>query len=96
LAGQAGFVLAAALIDPGEWPRSTALQAAGRESAALLAVVMPALALAALLEAGVSPLQTFPAAAKAALGLGLAAAVWGWLLLGGPSTPRRQAPLGSG
>lgn len=80
LAGQAGFVLAGALVDPGEWPRRIALQAAGRDAAPLLAVVVPALTLAALLEASVSPLASFPVPAKAALGLGLAAALWAWLL----------------
>jgi uncharacterized membrane protein SpoIIM required for sporulation len=80
LAGQAGFVLAGALVDPGEWPRRLALQAAGRDAAPLLAVVVPALTLAALLEASVSPLASFPAAAKGAVGLGLAAALWVWVL----------------
>jgi uncharacterized membrane protein SpoIIM required for sporulation len=82
LAAQAGFLLAGALVDPGEWPRSAALQAAGAEAAPLLAVVVPALALAALLEAAISPASTFPPWARAALGLALAAALWGWLLGG--------------
>jgi uncharacterized membrane protein SpoIIM required for sporulation len=80
LAAQAGFLLAGALLEPGEWPRSTALQAAGAEAASLLAVVIPALALAALLEAAISPASTFPPWARAALGLALASALWGWLL----------------
>lgn len=80
LAGQAGFILAGALVDPGEWPRRLALQAAGRDAAPLLAVVAPALTLAALLEGSVSPLPSFSAAAKAAVGLGLAAAMWTWVL----------------
>ncbi len=81
LAAQAGFVLAGALVDPGEWPRRVALQAAGREAASLLAVVVPALTLAALLEAGISPTGVFPPLARAALGLGLAGALWSWLLV---------------
>ncbi|HVO18829.1 MAG TPA: stage II sporulation protein M [Anaeromyxobacter sp.] len=85
IAAQAGFVLAAALVDPGEWPRRTALQVAGRESAMLLAVVVPALVLAALLEAGVSPSGTFSPQARAVLGLGLAATLWAWLLGPRPS-----------
>jgi hypothetical protein len=56
------------------------LQAAGRDAAPLLAVVVPALTLAALLEASVSPLGSFPGAAKGAVGLGLAAALWVWVL----------------
>jgi len=80
LAAQAGFVLAGALVDPGEWPRRNALQAAGRDAGPLLAAVVPALTLAALLEASVSPAQAFPALAKAAVGIGLALALWTWLL----------------
>ncbi len=80
LAAQAGFVLAGALVDPGEWPRGVALRAAGREAGPLLAAVVPALTLAALLEASVSPAPAFPAAGQAAVGLGLAMALWVWLL----------------
>lgn len=80
LAAQAGFVLAGALIDPGEWPRRLALQAAGRAAARLMAAVVPALTVAALLEAGVSPVPGIHGAAKGALGLVLAAALWVWLL----------------
>jgi len=91
LAAQAGFVVAAALVDPGEWPRGAALQAAGREAAPLLAAVVPALTVAALLEASVSPLQGFPVPAKAAVGLGLAGALWTWLLRrGGSPRPARR------
>ena len=79
LAAQAGFVLAAGLVDPGEWPRSAALAASGREAARLMAVVVPALALAALVEATISPSAAFPAWAKAALGAALAAGVWAFL-----------------
>lgn len=90
LAAQAGFVLASALVDPGEWPRGLALQAAGRDAAPLLAAVVPALTLAALLEASVSPVRSFPVAARAALGLGLAVALWGWLLGAGRWRARRR------
>jgi uncharacterized membrane protein SpoIIM required for sporulation len=80
LAGAAGFMLAGALVDPGEQPRRAALQTAGREAASLLVVVVPALTLAALLEAGVSPRTAVPVAARAAAGLALAGALWAWLL----------------
>jgi uncharacterized membrane protein SpoIIM required for sporulation len=89
LAAQAGFVLAAGLVDPGEWPRSAALAARGREAARLMAVAVPVLALAALVEGTISPGDVFPAWAKAALGLGLAAAVWLFLgLAARPAPPR--------
>jgi uncharacterized membrane protein SpoIIM required for sporulation len=83
LAAQAGFVLAAALVDPGEWPRGAALSAAGREAAPLLAMVVPVLAVVALVESSVSPSPRFSPGAKAALGAGIAASVWLFLALRG-------------
>lgn len=95
VAGAAGLILAAGIVDPGERPRREALQAQGREAASLLVVVVPALMLAALLEAGVSPRAAVPTPAKAALGLALGATLWGWLLRRGraaaapaPARPR--------
>ncbi len=79
LAGQGGFVLARGLLRPGEWPRGEAVAARGREGASLLAVAAPVLLLVALVEATVSPAPWFPAPAKAALGLGLAGALAGYL-----------------
>jgi uncharacterized membrane protein SpoIIM required for sporulation len=83
LAAQAGFVLAGALIDPGEWPRGAAVSAAGRAAAPLLALVVPALALVALVESSVSPAPGIPGWAKGILGLGLAGALWAFLLAPG-------------
>jgi len=82
VAGQAGLALAAALVDPGEAPRREALQRAGRDAGRLLAAVVPALTVAALLEATISPRATVPPLARGALGIGLAAALWAWLLGG--------------
>jgi uncharacterized membrane protein SpoIIM required for sporulation len=95
LAAQGGFVLAGALVDPGEWPRGVALAARGREAVRLLFVVVPTLALVAVVEGTVSPGTRFPVAAKAALGLALAAALWGWLALSrgdATSGPASSAP----
>jgi len=83
LAAQAGFVLAGALVDPGEWPRGLALAARGREAVRLVAVVIPVLLLVALVEGAVSPGARFPVAAKAALGLALAGGLFGYLALAG-------------
>jgi uncharacterized membrane protein SpoIIM required for sporulation len=83
LAGQGGLVLAEGLVRPGEWPRGAALAARGREGARLLALAVPVLLLVALVEVTVSPAAGFPAAAKAALGLALAAALWGYLRAAG-------------
>lgn len=80
LAGQAGFVLGGALVAPGEWPRALALQARARDGARLLAVVVPVLLGVALVEAAVSPSAAFPGWGKGAVGAGLAAGLWGWLL----------------
>jgi uncharacterized membrane protein SpoIIM required for sporulation len=94
LAAQGGFAVAGALVDPGELPRAQALQRAGRDGARLLAAAVPALTLAALVEATVSPAAAFPAPAKAALGLALAGALWTWLARGGDA--RRSSLDGSG
>jgi len=88
LAGQAGFVLAGALLDPGEWPRGAVLAARGRRATRLLAVVIPALLCAAAVESTVSPAPGLPGAAKAAVGLALACALWLYL-----ARPPRAATL---
>jgi uncharacterized RDD family membrane protein YckC/uncharacterized membrane protein SpoIIM required for sporulation len=85
LAGQGGFVLARGLVAPGEWPRGAAVAARGREGAALLAVAVPVLLLVALVEATVSPVAGGPAWPRAALGLTLAAGLWGYLWRAGRS-----------
>jgi uncharacterized membrane protein SpoIIM required for sporulation len=90
LAGQAGFVLAAAVVDPGEWPRGAAIAAAGRAAAPVLAVVVPVLAGVALLESAVSPAPGVPGWGKGILGAALAAALWTFLLARGrPQAPAR-------
>lgn len=86
LAGQAGFLLARALLVPGEWPRREALAAAGKEAATLLWLVVPVLLVVGLVESTVSPGRLFPLAARLALGLGLAAALLLYL-----SWPARQS-----
>ena len=79
LAGQAGFLLAQALIDPGEWPRAEALRRAAREAARLLAVAAPLLAVVAAVESTISPGTFFPGAVKAVFGIGLAVALLAYL-----------------
>lgn len=93
LAAQAGFVLASGIVDPGEWPRGTALRARGREAARLMAVVVPALALAALVEGAISPGARFAGPVKGALGLGLAVALFAFLAGAGRD---RRAGEGAG
>jgi hypothetical protein len=52
-------------------------------------VAIPVLGLVALVESAVSPAPAFPAAAKAALGLALAGALWGFLARFGGAAARR-------
>jgi uncharacterized membrane protein SpoIIM required for sporulation len=84
LAAQGGFLLAGALLLPGEAPRGALLAARGREGSRLLAVVVPLLILVGVVEASISPGGGFPPLAKAALGTALAAAVLAWLWRGRP------------
>jgi len=84
VAAQAGFLLAGALLLPGEAPRPALLAVRGREGSRLLAVVVPLLVLVGVIEASVSPGAAFPPWAKAALGTALAAAVLSWLWRGRP------------
>jgi uncharacterized membrane protein SpoIIM required for sporulation len=95
LSAQAGFVVASALVDPGEWPRGLALVARGREAVRLLAVVVPVLVLVALLEGAVSPGARFPVPAKAALGISLAAGILAFLSLAGGSPGEVSDAAGS-
>ncbi|HSN89729.1 MAG TPA: stage II sporulation protein M [Anaeromyxobacteraceae bacterium] len=90
VAGQAGFVLAGALLDPGEWPRGVLLALRGRRATRLLAVVIPALLAAAAVESTVSPAPGLPGAARAAVGLSLACALW--LYLARPPRTATAAP----
>ncbi len=91
LAGQAGFVLAAGLVTPGEWPRREALARRGREAARILALVAPLLLLVAAVEATVSPAGRFPLPARVGLGLGLAVAAWTYLWRAGRAAASARA-----
>ncbi|HEY6106840.1 MAG TPA: stage II sporulation protein M, partial [Anaeromyxobacteraceae bacterium] len=82
LAAQAGFLLAGALLLPGEAARAPLLAAAGREGSRLLAVVVPLLVLVGVVEATISPGSAFPPWARAALGAALASGVLAWLWRG--------------
>lgn len=95
LAGQAGFILAAAVIDPGEWPRSAAIAQAGRAAAPVMGVGVPVLALVALLESTLSPSQGIPPWGKGLLGVALACALWSFLLLTQSRAGGRSEPVGT-
>lgn len=82
LAAQAGFLLAGALLLPGEAARAPLLAAAGRDGSRLLAVVVPLLVLVGVVEASVSPGSAFPPWSRAVLGAALASGVLAWLWRG--------------
>jgi uncharacterized membrane protein SpoIIM required for sporulation len=89
LAGQAGFLLASALIDPGEWPRREALQQRAREASGLLVAVVATLLVVGLIESTISPGRLFPPWAKVMLGLSVAVALQLHLWRGGSAGSRR-------
>ncbi|HEU4383191.1 MAG TPA: stage II sporulation protein M [Anaeromyxobacteraceae bacterium] len=89
LAGQAGFLLAAALVDPGEDSRGEALARAGREAARLIAAAVPLLLVVGLVEGAISPGALFPLWAKAVLGASLAGAALLYLFWPAARAPAR-------
>lgn len=79
IAGQAGFVLATALVSPGELSRADALKVRGRGALRLVLGTLPLLLLVGLVEGFVSPGDLFPAWAKLSLGLASLAVLVAWL-----------------
>lgn len=84
LAGGAGFVVANALLRPGDYSRREALAVQARVGVRMAVVTVPALIVAGLLEAFVSP-STLPFAVKAIVGLAAGGCFW-LFLLGGRRT----------
>ena len=67
IAGGAGFLLAAALLIPGNRPRAEALRENGRRAIRLIAASTVLLLIAGTLEGFVSPIETWPLAWKLAV-----------------------------
>ena len=67
IAGGAGFLLAAALLMPGNRPRGEALRANGRRAIRLIAASTALLLIAGTLEGFVSPIETWPLSWKLAV-----------------------------
>jgi uncharacterized membrane protein SpoIIM required for sporulation len=88
LAGGAGFVMANALLRPGEYSRRDALSVKARAAVRMAAATVPALIVAGCLEAFVSP-SNLPISVKAAIGLATGGCFWLYLL--GPAR-RKSAP----
>ena len=80
IAGGAGLMLAHALIDPGELPRSQALRNRGRDAVKLVVGTAPFLFACGFVEGYVSP-SSLPLGVKLGTGAVLGATLWGYLLL---------------
>lgn len=87
IAGGAGLVLANALINPGFLSRADALAQQGRSAVRMAVGCVPALVMAGIIEAFVSP-SPAPAWSKIALGLALGVSFWAYLLLTGKPTAK--------
>jgi uncharacterized membrane protein SpoIIM required for sporulation len=82
VSGAAGLMIGAALINPGPHTRGRALIEAGREAGRMLFGMIAMLALAAVIEASISP-STLPNVSKVALGLANMAGVIVYFTLAG-------------
>ncbi len=83
IAGGAGFVIASAILVPGELKRADALRVRGRRAVRLAVGTAPLFAIIGMVEGFVSPGSLFPAGAKIALGLLLGTLLWIYLLRAG-------------
>ena len=88
LSGGAGLRLAWALLRPGDRSRRDALRLAGAQAIRVMLLVVPALGIAGIIEAFISPTEA-PVAIKVVTGLVAAALLWGYIALAG--RPRRTA-----
>lgn len=97
LAAAAGLKLAGALLTPGELTRGDALKVHGRTAVRIILGGAPMLVGVGLIEGFISPGDFFPTWLKATLGLGLALALWVYLLRFGrrarQETPAREATV---
>jgi len=96
LAAQGGFLLAGAILAPGDLPRWEALRRRAREAGGLLLCVAPLLGGAAILESYLSPSAVVSAPWKAALGLALVGALFLYLAWPGRSARTVRAAAGAG
>jgi uncharacterized membrane protein SpoIIM required for sporulation len=81
ISGGAGLLMAQALLLPGRYSRRVELRLKGRSSVQIMVGIVPVLLVAGAIEAFVSP-SNVPGVAKALLGLSLALALLGYILLG--------------
>jgi len=87
LSGGAGLRLAWALLRPGDRTRRDALRLAGAQAIRVMLLVVPALGVAGIIEAFLSPTEA-PVALKIGVGLLAALMLWGYIALVGRSFRR--------
>jgi uncharacterized membrane protein SpoIIM required for sporulation len=87
LSGGAGLRLAWALLRPGDRSRADALRLAGAQAVRVMLLVVPALGVAGILEAFLSPSEA-PVALKITAGVAAGLALWGYIGLAGRSFRR--------
>ena len=87
LSGGAGLRLAWALLRPGERSRRDAARLAGTQAVRVMFVVIPALGVAGVIEAFLSPSEA-PLDVKIAVGVTAGVLLWAYILLGGRSFKR--------
>lgn len=91
VSGAAGMCLGRALLSPGRRTRLQALREDGARGVRLVAAATLGFLCIGTVEGFISPGQLFPAPMNAALGLGLLALFWGWIVaFGRPSPPSVQ------
>jgi uncharacterized membrane protein SpoIIM required for sporulation len=94
VAGAGGFVLASAILSPGDYSRFDALHLRGRIAVRLAMGALPPLLAMGIVESFISPADSIPGWVKIVLGLVLLGAYWSYLLLGGqPDVGSKNAGL---
>jgi len=90
IAGQAGLMLGASIVAPGDLSRADALRLRGRRALRLLLGTLPLFAVIGLVEGFVSPGSLFPPWVKLMLGASLGALFFLYLVRFGRAAPRED------
>jgi uncharacterized membrane protein SpoIIM required for sporulation len=92
IAGAAGFVLADALVNPGEAPRVEALRERGRHAVRIVLGTAPLFVAIGLIEGFVSPGNLYPGGLKIALGLAFGGVLWAYIIAVGRNASTEPSP----